>query len=511
MSLRGRLLIGVLVLISVALIVAALAIYAEQRSFLYSRLDQRVVAAAAPISYALGVDARLLNRPTTDEDRRTTIVRTARSPLGKGFQGFLPAGTYGALLNRRGQVVRGPITANYGGQRLSEPELPTNIQATAPGGTPTLFTVKSDPGSKFRYRVAALGLASGAGTIVVAIPLREVDQTLGQLVLVEALVVTSVIVLLIGLGWVVIRVALRPLDHMGRVASAIAAGDLSRRVSPATPRTEVGRLGLSLNRMLFRIEEAFADRARSEERRRQFLSDASHELRTPLASIRGYAELFRLGAAQDPEALERAMARIEAEATRMGVLVEDLLVLARLDELPEARRVPVDLCELAAQSAADARVMSPESTVALDAPGELDVLGDPDALRQVIANLTVNAVIHTPEGTPIELAVGRDGDEVVVTVRDHGSGLPPGSEERVFDRFWRGEGGRARGPGGSGLGLAIVKEIVQTHHGTVTAENRSDGGALFTVRLPAAPHTRAAGSEEPQQQQQPTPVSAPAG
>jgi two-component system OmpR family sensor kinase len=263
--------------------------------------------------------------------------------------------------------------------------------------------------------------------------------------------------------------------------------------------------------MLFRIEEAFADRARSEERRRQFLSDASHELRTPLASIRGYAELFRLGAAQDPEALERAMARIEAEATRMGVLVEDLLVLARLDELPEARRVPVDLCELAAQSAADARVMSPESTVTLDAPGELDVLGDPDALRQVIANLTVNAVIHTPEGTPIKLAVGRDGDEVVVTVRDHGSGLPPGSEERVFDRFWRGEGGRARGPGGSGLGLAIVKEIVQTHHGAVTAENRSDGGALFTVRLPAAPHTRAAGSDEPQEQQQPTPVSAPAG
>ena len=358
-SLRGRLLVGVLVLVSVALVVAALAIYAEQRSYLYNRLDQRVVAAAAPISYALGVDARLLKRPSTDTDR-PIIGRTVRSPLGKGLSGFLPSGTYGALVDRDETVLRGPVTATYGDLRLPAPRLPSRVPVTDPGGSPRLFTVGSRPGSSLRYRVAALGLASGAGTILVAIPLREVDQTLDRLVLVEALVVASVIIALVGLGWVVIRVALRPLDQMGRVATAIADGDLSRRVSPSTPRTEVGRLGRSLNRMLVRIEEAFADRARSEERRRQFLSDASHELRTPLASIRGYAELFRLGPAQDPDALERAMARIESEATRMGVLVEDLLALAQLDELPEARRVPVDLGELAAQAAVDARVIAPD-------------------------------------------------------------------------------------------------------------------------------------------------------
>ena len=301
MSLRGRLLVGILVLISSALVVAALAIYAEQRSFLYSRLDQRVVAAAAPISYALGVDARLLNRPTTGDDR-ATVGPPARSPLGKGLAGFLPSGTYGALLSDRGKVQRGPVTATYGDERPPPPRLPAKVRVTSPGGPPTLFTVSSEKGSRFRYRVAALGLASRAGTLLVAIPLRDVDQTLDRLVLVEALVVTSVIVVLIGLGWTVIRVALRPLDQMGKVASAIAAGDLSRRVSPASSRTEVGRLGLSLNRMLVRIEGAFADRALSEERRKQFLSDASHELRTPLASIRGYAELFRIGAAQDPAA-----------------------------------------------------------------------------------------------------------------------------------------------------------------------------------------------------------------
>lgn len=484
MSLRGRLLVGVLVLVSVALFVAALAIYAEQRSYLYNRLDQRVVAAAAPISYALGVDARLLKRPSADTDR-PIIGRTVRSPLGKGLSGFLPSGTYGALVDRDETVLRGPVTATYGDLRLPAPRLPSKVPVTNPGGSPRLFTVGSRPGSSLRYRVAALGLASGAGTILVAIPLREVDQTLDRLVLVEALVVASVIIALVGLGWVVIRVALRPLDQMGRVATAIADGDLSRRVSPSTPRTEVGRLGRSLNRMLVRIEEAFADRARSEERRRQFLSDASHELRTPLASIRGYAELFRLGPAQDPQALERAMARIESEATRMGVLVEDLLALARLDELPEARRVPVDLGELAAQAAVDARVIAPNRRITLEADTPLEVLGDPDALRRVLSNLMTNAVLHTPDGTPVELAAYRDGGDVVLQVRDRGPGLPAGAEDRVFERFWRADGGRARGRGGSGLGLSIVKEIVRSHHGRVRACNRPGEGATFTVKLPA--------------------------
>jgi two-component system, OmpR family, sensor kinase len=484
-SLRARLLAAMLVLISVALVIAAISIYAEQRSFLLGHLDQRVVAAAAPISYQLGVDASLLRRPHTDE--RAAVGSSARPKAGKGLVGFLPSGTYGALVGAGGEILRGPVTVNYGDRRLPGPAFPSRFPTFLAGTSPRLFTVGSQRGSNVRYRVAAIALQSGNGTLMVAVPLRDVDQTLDQLVIVEALVVASVILVLIGLGWVVIRIALRPLDQMGTVASAIAEGDLSRRVSPANGRTEVGRLGLSLNKMLVRIEHAFADRENSEERRRQFLSDASHELRTPLASIRGYAELFRLGPAQDPAALRRAMERIESEATRMGVLVEDLLALARLDELPEERQERVDLGDLAAQAVADARAMAPDRRIGMQAPRPLEVLGDPNALRQVLANLLGNALIHTAAGTPIELAVSPEGRDVVIDVRDHGPGLAPGAENLLFDRFWRADGGRARGRGGSGLGLAIVREIVASHTGTVSAANHPAGGAIFTVRLPAAP------------------------
>lgn len=496
-SLRIRLLAGMLVLVSAALIVAGVAIYVEQRSFLSGRLDQRVIAAATPISYQLGVDARLLERPDAG-DARAHDARAGVPALGKGLAGFLPSGTYGALIGTSGRIVRGPVTVSYGEARLSPPAFPARFPVSSPGGTPVLFTVDSKRGSSLRYRAAALALASGNGTIIVAVPSSEIEQALERLVVVEAVVVAIVILVLVALGWVVVRVGLRPLDEMGRVASEIADGNLSRRVSPATSRTEVGRLGLSLNKMLVRIEEAFADRANSEERHRQFLSDVSHELRTPLASIRGYAELFRLGPGQDPAALERAMARIESEATRMGVLVEDLLLLARRDELPDARRVRVDLSELGAHAAADARVLAPAREVSFHADDELEVLADAGALRQVLANLMGNAVIHTPDGTPVELSVRREAGDAVLEVRDHGPGLPADAGERVFDRFWRAEGGRARGRGGAGLGLSIVREIVTSHHGTVNAGNHPGGGAVFTVRLPAAP--RKSGSVDTESQ-----------
>jgi two-component system OmpR family sensor kinase len=279
---------------------------------------------------------------------------------------------------------------------------------------------------------------------------------------------------------------------MGRVAGEIAHGDLARRVSPANQRTEVGRLGSSLNEMLVQIEQAFADRGESEDRLRRFLSDASHELRTPLASIRGYAELFRLGAANEPEELERAMARIEAEATRMGVLVENLLMLARLDELPEMRLVPVDLRELAEHAAEDTRAVAPKREVRLTANDAVWVHADAEQLRQVLANLTRNAVIHTPAETAIEISVRREGERAVLEVRDHGPGLPADTGDLVFDRFWRTEGGRSRGRGGSGLGLAIVKAIMQAHHGEVHAGNAPGGGAIFRVTLTIMPAARRA-------------------
>lgn len=485
MSLRTRLLAGMFFLVSVALVVAAAAIYAEQRSFLLNHLDQRAIAAATPISYQLGVDARTLKRPAGkgSGDHDVSGVRS----LGKGLTGFLPSGTYGALVDPQGRILRGPVTVRNGEARLSAPAFPSTFPISRLGPNPTLFTVNSKRGASLRYRVAVLPLDSGAGSVIVAIPLTEVYETLDQLLLVEVLVVGILLLTLTGIGWIVIRIGLRPLEQMERVAGEIADGDLSRRVTPATARTEIGRLGLTLNKMLARIEEAFADRARSEERRKRFLSDASHELRTPLASLRGYAELFRMGPAQDPVALKRAMARIESEAARMGALVENLLLLARLDEVPEAQHVPVNLNELGAQAVADAQAIAPDREITFDGSEQLTAIGHPDGLRQVVANLTNNAVTHTPAGTPVTVTLRREGNRAVLRVRDHGPGLPADALERVFDRFWRSNGGRSRGRGGAGLGLAIVREIVQAHRGTVAAANDPDGGAVFTVRLPLAP------------------------
>jgi two-component system OmpR family sensor kinase len=480
-SLRARLLIGMVVLVAAGLAAAAVVTYEEQRSFLLDRVDQQVESALVPISFQLRL-SRSGGRPALPgRELGRTGLRLRRRPPGLGPAAILPPGTFGELLGPDGQVLRKRIFS-YGEKEAATPQLPIHPSLSSPGQSPKLFTVQSSTGGDLRYRAAAY--AVGGLTAVVAVPLREVDQTLHRLVVVETLVGVGVILALIALGWVVIRVGLRPLERIGRVASEIAGGDLSRRVAPAGPRTEVGRLGRSLNEMLGQIEHAFEDRRRSESRLRHFLADASHELRTPLASIRGYAELFRIGAMEDPATLARSMTRIEAEAARMGVLVEDMLVLARLDQEPESRRTPVELSELVRHAVQDTRVIAPERDVTSNDAPPTTVIGDPDQLRQLLANLTRNAVIHTPAGTPIELALVSDGDQARLEVRDHGPGLPDDAGEQLFERFWRTEGGRRRGPGGAGLGLSIVRAIATAHHGTVTAENAAGGGARFVVTLP---------------------------
>jgi two-component system OmpR family sensor kinase len=481
-SLRARLLLGLVSLVVLGLGAAAIVTYEEQRSFLLTRVDQQVANSRLPVSVAFG----LIPAGQAATKRVGSGASSGTAPTT-----FQTSGTYGELLNANGKVIE-IHSFTYGEAAPSAPALPAKLPISQFKSTRLrLFTVDSKSGSGLRYRAVALSMPGGR-VLVVAVPLREVDQTLQRLIVVELLVGGGVILALIALGWVVIRIGLRPLERIGRVASEIAHGDLTRRVRPDNQRTEVGRLGASLNEMLTQIEQAFAARGESEERLRRFLSDASHELRTPLASIRGYAELFRLGAATEPEERERAMARIEAEATRMGVLVENLLLLARLDELPEMRLVPVDLRELAEHAAQDTRAVAPQRELRLTTNSAVRVLADPEQLRQVLANLTRNAVIHTPAETAIEISVRREGDQVVLEVRDHGPGLPADAGDRVFDRFWRTERGRSRGPGGSGLGLAIVKAIVQAHHGEVHAANAPAGGAVFRVTLPimhAAPDT----------------------
>jgi two-component system OmpR family sensor kinase len=288
----------------------------------------------------------------------------------------------------------------------------------------------------------------------------------------------------------VVKLGLRPLDRIAVTASEIAAGELDRRVSPATSRTEIGRLGLALNAMLERLEHAFAARTESEERLRSFLADASHELRTPLSSIRGYAELFRMGAAAEPEQTATAMRRIEDEAARMGVLVEDLLALARLDEAPARERQLIDLTQLARDAMQDARATAPERTISLDAGAPAKLLADPLQLQQVLANLLRNALVHTPAATPVEVSVEHDGEIARIAVRDHGPGVPAAARERLFERFWRAEPGRERGPAGAGLGLAIASAIVDAHHGQIGVLDAPGGGATFVVELPAVERQR---------------------
>jgi two-component system OmpR family sensor kinase len=474
LSLRARLLIGLVALAAIGLGVTGVVTYEEQRSFLLTRLDQQVGDSRIPVSVALG-----LIHPGGSSPGHLPPA----SARGSAPSTLQTSGTYGVVLDQSGRVLESH-SFTYGEAAPSQPALPHRLPISQFRSVRVrLFTVNSAAGSSLRYRAAAFAI-SGGRVLVVAVPLREVDQTLQRLITVEALVGAGVILALIALGWIVIRVGLRPLVRMGRVASEIAHGNLSRRVSPANERTEVGRLGTSLNEMLVQIEQAFADRSESEDRLRSFLSDASHELRTPLASIRGYAELFRLGAASDPAELERAMGRIEAEAARMGALVENLLLLARIEELPETPLLPVDLCELAEHAAQDTRAAAPDREVLLHASGPVRVLADPERLRQVLSNLTANAVIHTPPQTAIEISVAREGDQAVIEVRDHGPGLPANAGDHVFERFWRTEGGRSRGRGGAGLGLAIVKAIVETHHGEIHAYNAAEGGAVFRVRLP---------------------------
>ena len=356
---------------------------------------------------------------------------------------ILPPGTYAQRRLASGYVL-GELPIRLSADEALRP--PPDIPAKVPIERP--FTVGSRGTPHTEYRVYVAPDPEDVALTAVAIPLTEVQQTLNRLLLVEGLVIASVLAALAITGLFVVRLGLRPLDRMEVAAGAIAAGDLSRRVTPATERTEVGRLGLALNRMLDQLEKAFAERQASEDRLRQFLADASHELRTPLASIRGYAELFRMGAA-DGESTDLAMRRIEEESRRMGALVEDLLALARLDEEREPTREPVDIAQLATNAVEDARAQSPDRRIGLSAPASAVVSGDPHQLHQVLTNLIRNALVHTPPGSPIEVSVELQQSSVTVRVRDHGPGLPVGAGEQLFERFWRARGGpRARQGGG---------------------------------------------------------------
>jgi two-component system OmpR family sensor kinase len=477
MSLRARLLAVTVTLVAVGLVVANLATFHFTRSFLEDRLDEQLFSARPFAAQAL-----------------------AEGEFGPPQPGItLPPGTYAEYRGPDGTVIR-QRTFGYGGQ--APPAVPIALPPNARGlvGTePVTFTTPSADDAP-RYRVMATTLSNG-GTLLVAIPLTEVASTLRRLVRIEVLVGIVVLATAAVLALWLVRLGLKPLEGIGETAGAIAAGDLTRRVSPAEERTEVGRLGLALNSMLTQIEAAFEERRATEDRLRRFVADASHELRTPLTSIRGYAELFRRGAGSNPEDLAKSMSRIEAEAGRMGILVDDLLLLARLDQGRPLEREPVDLGAVAAEAVEAARVIEPDRPIDLELRPEVAAMsGDRDRLRHVVDNLIENARVHTASGSPIHISVVVSEDVIVLTVRDEGEGLSTEVETRVFERFFRGDPARSRDTGGAGLGLSIVAAIVKAHGGTVTARNadpdergvkpRGDSGrgAVFEVRLPLDTH-----------------------
>jgi two-component system, OmpR family, sensor kinase len=461
-SLRGRLLLGLVSLAVVGLLVVDVATYLLLQQRLLSRVDSQLADAARVLTACYGGEPGRRQPPPQ-----------------------LPSATYVALLDANGNVIDSHCsfadrTSPFASS--AKPERPSPLPVD---GNPVTV---SGTGGVEQYRMVAVSghaVATGAPvTGIVAIPTTDVQSTLQGLLVLEA-IISAVVLLAMGLlAWWIIRVGLRPLERMGATAGAIAAGELSRRVEPATPRTEIGRLGLALNGMLSQIETAFAERTRSEQRLRRFLADASHELRTPLTSIRGYAELLRRGNAQPPEDAATARRRIEQEAVRMSVLVDDLLLLARLDQGRPLVRAPVDLQVIARDACADAGAAAPRRAITLTAPEHVVVAGDELRLRQVVGNLVSNAVVHTPAETPIEVGVGREDGRAVLTVADHGPGLDAEEARRVFEPFYRADQGRSRDRGGAGLGLSIVAAVVAAHGGRVQVSDTEGGGATFRVDLP---------------------------
>lgn len=390
-------------------------------------------------------------------------------------------------------------------ERFGTPELPEMAydEAAESGGKPFTVPATTDAAASDSWRVIALaakGETGERGVIYVALPLVGMDKTVS--ILIRTLSLSGLgIVMLGGLtAWVLVERSLRSLRSVEHTAAQIAAGDLTQRVPEAPAGTEMGSLAASLNAMLTQIERAFAAQEASEVRMRQFVSDASHELRTPVATIRGYGELYRMGALDSTEKVDDTMLRIEDAARRMGTLVNDLLVLARLDEGRPIARADVDLVALARDSVQDLHALDPTREVALvpldadaapddpagQVPDTLVVEGDSDRLRQVVTNLIGNVARHTPAGTPAEVALGvrKDDGVAVLEVRDHGPGLSEEQGRRIFERFYRADSSRTRESGGSGLGMAIVAAIVGTHGGHVEVTPTDGGGLTVQVTLP---------------------------
>ena len=477
-SLRNRLVLGVVILSTLGFITSGVVAQKQLESFLIHQIDDQLVSVAS------GALPRVNRAGIVDDhefQERRGIVEEDDDEAPPTPLNQVPTSISLTLLDSNGAVVAGiggdlntvsvrDYIAGYSPEEVAEFE-----------GEP--FTVRAE-GENFR--VLALPLPSSLGSVAIAQSLNDVDRTLSRLQWLFFLIGFVIVGLIALASRTVIKVGLKPLSDVEVTAAQIAAGDLSARLPEANPTTEVGRLTTSLNTMLARIEESFAIRKTSEEKLRRFVADASHELRTPLTAIRGFAELHRQGAVTGKEETKQLLARIEGESIRMGSLVEDLLLLARLDQAREMERLPVDIAKATRDAVASAQVAGPGHPISLigDAD-ELYTLGDQHRIHQVVANLLANARTHTPVGTPITVSIAQSGDGVRIAVADAGPGLSEEDQRRIFERFYRADSSRVRIEGeGSGLGLSIVDAVMKAHGGNVSVNSVIGKGSTFTLFFP---------------------------
>lgn len=490
LSLKARLVVTVTTLLFVGVLISDIATYSALKSFLVSKLDQQLAAAVHPAS-------RALNRAMLGQVQNEAAFS------------FVPYGSYGELINKNGASFIAAFVQSPN-QAGSPPNIPQLKQKGLPLPLDVPFNVGSIDDPNMNYRVIAERDPTSGATTILAIPLTGVTDTLSRLVLIELLVSLGALIILVGSGWYLVSLGLKPLDKMAETANRISEGDLGARVETKSGQgTEVARLARALNSMLGQLVTALERRSQSEAKLRRFVADASHELRTPLTSIRGYAELVRNRSAfLDESETKRAMERIESESIRMGSLVEDLLLLARLDQNRPIEKVPVDLSEIANDLVQDFHTVDPCRNIETELEQDLWVMGDRNRLSQVVANLLSNVRYHTPDCTPARVTASKitveqldhfegipvtraDDDEfgaqlqnefeiIRFTVSDNGPGIDEASLKNVFERFYRTESSRSRDSGGTGLGLSLVASIVRAHNGSAwVASNGIGSGSTF--------------------------------
>jgi len=473
-SLRTKLTTLSVALIGVLLVISSVGTISLLKTYLQQNTDTILTTTAASLSREnpLTLEARLASR-------QVLLPR-------------LPSDYYIAFLDTDGTLLLGLVSSANAKQDVPNLTNFTLPVVTATLGQPFEIQVsgRTSADSLGDWRMIALPLAGLTGSVVVALP----DSANAGLIQQYGLIGTGFGILLLVVSaiaiWMTINSALRPLREVERTAEAVAEGDTSQRLIEHSPNTELGKLSASLNTMLSSIDGALSSRNKTLDQMRRFVADASHELRTPLVTLRGYAELYRIGALKEKADVADAMERIESEAIRMSELVENLLALARMDEATPLTKSETNLTELAKVAAGDAKVSAQEIEFTVtDLDGkpvtdEIFGLVDQNSFRQVLTNLLANASRFSKSNSTIEIALGNTPTHTVLEVRDHGEGIPAALRDKVFERFYRADNSRNRETGGSGLGLSIVKTIIDRHSGAIMALETTGGGATFRVELP---------------------------